>query len=186
MSRRALFWLARFAALYGALAGLAAVLPVYRELERPLVVLANALLREHAMESRALSLERRGDAAVYVYALRLGEQSRRIEQPLHAHGFVGLLFAALVASTPWPGARRFAGALAGGVALVGAIMLLMLMSDVESWERSAVAAMGLQPGVGPYWVPLGLVAGLHQTAAAGVIPIAYWALVAVRPGALRG
>jgi len=186
MSRRWLLWLARFALVYGALAGLAAVLPLYRGIERPLVVLADALLRQHAMESRELSLEPRGSGAVYVYALRLGGQSQRIERPMHAHGFVALLFLALVASTPWPGARRFAGAFAGGALLVVAIMLLMLMSDVEGWERAAVAAAGLEPGVGPYLLPLGFVAGLHQTAAAGVIPIVYWALVAIRPAALRG
>ncbi|HXZ84841.1 MAG TPA: hypothetical protein VEI82_05070, partial [Myxococcota bacterium] len=117
---------------------------------------------------------------------RLGERARRIEQPMHPHGFVAVLFAALVASTPWPGARRFAFAFAGGAGLVVLIMALMLMSDVAGWESAAVAALGLEPGVGPYLVPLGFAAGLHQTAAAGVIPIAYWALVAVRPGVLRG
>ena len=185
MSRRAVFWLVRFAAIYAALAAFAAVAPVYRELERPLAWAANLLLRQTG-GARTLSLERRGDETVYLYELHGDDRVSRLERPLHAHGFVLLLYGALVASTPWLGARRFAAATAGGLALVGGIALLMLMSDVESWERSAVAAMGLQPGVGPYWVPLGFVAGLHQTAAAGVIPIAYWALVAFRPAAPRG
>jgi hypothetical protein len=186
MSRRAWLWLARFALIYGALAALAAVAPVYPMLERPLVFAASALLRQRPQESRALALETRDGDAFYAYTLRLGDQGRRLERPLHAHGFVALLFAALVASTPWLGARRFAGAVAGGALLVGALMLLMLMSDVAGWEQAAVAPLGLEPGAGPYGLPLGFVAGLHQTAAAGVIPIAYWVLVAILPGAPRG
>ncbi|HTO71894.1 MAG TPA: hypothetical protein VMR31_18675 [Myxococcota bacterium] len=173
MSRRAVFWLVRFAAIYAALAAFAAVAPVYRELERPLAWAANLLLRQTG-GARTLSLERRGDETVYLYELHGDDRVSRLERPLHAHGFVLLLYGALVASTPWLGARRFAAATAGGLALVGGIALLMLMSDVASWDPSA------------YSVPLGFVAGLHQTAAAGVIPIAYWALVAFRPAAPRG
>lgn len=185
MTRRALFFLARFALVYGALVWLAAALPVYAELERPFVAIANGLLRETPTETRALSFERRGDGGAYLYELHVGEVGRRVERPMHAHGFVALLFVALVLATPWLGARRLALAACGGAALVLAISVLMLMSDVARWEDEARAAMNLTPGARPYWVPVGFAAGLHQTAAAGLLPIVYWALVAIRPGAPR-
>lgn len=176
----------RFAVVYGVLSWLAVVFPVYAELERPFVAIANSLLRESPPESRALSLARSGDGGTYLYELRVGEKGRRVERDMHAHGFVALLFIALVLATPWPGARRFALAVAGGAALTLAVCLLMLMGDVARWEEEARAAMDLAPGARPYWIPVGFAAGLHQTAAAGVLPIVYWALVAVRPDARRG
>ncbi|MFI5316271.1 MAG: hypothetical protein ACHQ6T_11265 [Myxococcota bacterium] len=186
MPRRTLLLIARFAAVYASLAWLAAVLPVYAQMERPFVWLANECLRERPLESRSLSLERAADGVSrYVYDLRIGPQAHRIERPLHAHGFVALLFAALVLATPWLGARRLAFAAGGGAALVLAICVLMLMSDVALWEEETRAALHLPPGAGPYLIPLGFVAGLHQTAAAGILPIAYWALVATRPSAPR-
>jgi hypothetical protein len=182
---RVLLVVLRFAVVYGALSWLAAVLPVYAELERPLVAAANALLRESPAESRALSFERRGAGGTYLYELRLGESGRRIERDMHAHGFVALLFAALVLATPRLGARHFAAAFAGGAALTAAVCLLMLMCDVAGWENEGRAAMNLAPGARPFWIPVGFAAGLHQTAAAGLLPIVYWALVAVRPDARR-
>jgi len=185
MSRRALFFVARFALVYGALAWLAAVFPVYAQIERPFVAIANALLRETATETRALSLERRDGGGTYVYELHVGELGRRVEHGMHVHGFVALLFVALVLATPWLGVRRLARAAAAGAVLVSTICVLMLMSDVAGWEGEARAAMSLSPGSRPYWLPVGFAAGLHQTAAAGLLPIVYWALVAVRPAAPR-
>ncbi|HTO51979.1 MAG TPA: hypothetical protein VMR50_01225 [Myxococcota bacterium] len=187
MTRQVLWIAARFALVYGALTWLAAVTPVYAALERPCVRVANALLRESADETRALSLEPRDGAAVYLYELRVGSQGRRLERGMHAHGFVELLFIALVAATPWGVTRRLGWALVSGAALVFAVCVLMLMSDVAGWEAEARGAMGLAALSGrPYAIPLGFVAGLHQTAAAGLIPIAFWTLVTIRPGAPRG
>jgi hypothetical protein len=104
---------------------------------------------------------------------------------MHVHGFVALLFVALVLATPWLGVRRLALAASAGAVLVSTICVLMLMSDVAGWEGEARAAMSLSPGSRPYWLPVGFAAGLHQTAAAGLLPIVYWALVAVRPAAPR-
>jgi hypothetical protein len=185
MSRPIACFVARFALIYGALAWAAAVLPVYAEMERPFVAVANALLRESPGESRALSLERDADGGSYVYQLRVGELGRRVQRGLHAHGFVALLFLALVLASPWLGARRLALAASTGAALVVVLCVLMLMSDVARWEDEARAAMNLAPGARPYWLPVGFVAGLHQTAAAGMLPIVYWALVAIRPAARR-
>lgn len=182
---RVLVLLLRFAVVYGLLSWLAAVAPVYAQLERPFVVIANALLRESPPESRSLSLDQSGGAPRYLYELRVGEQGRRSERDLHAHGFVALLFIALVLATPWLGARRFGLAVAGGAALTLAVCVLMLMSDVVRWEAEARSAMNLPLGSRPYWIPVGFAAGLHQTAAAGLLPIVYWALVAVRPDARR-
>ncbi len=182
---RAAWLVLRFAVVYGALSWLAAVLPVYAELERPLVATANAFLRESPGESRALSFERSGAGGTYLYELRVAESARRVERDMHAHGFVALLFGALVLATPWLGARRFAAAFAGGAALTGAVCLLMLMVDVAGWENEARAALNLAPGARPFSLPVGFAAGLHQTAAAGLLPIVYWALVAVRPDARR-
>ena len=182
MPRRTLFLLLRFAAAFGLLAWLAAALPVYPWLERPVTAAANALLHQRAMESRSLMLVERNDHWIYLYDLRLGEQRRVIEQPMHAHGFIALIFASLVLATPGLGVRRLALVLAIGTPLVFALCTLMLMSDVALWEAETVASLGLQPPeVGPYRIPLGFVAGLHRTAAAGLLPIVLWALLAVRP-----
>jgi hypothetical protein len=108
-----------------------------------------------------------------------------VQRGLHAHGFVALLFLALVLASPWLGARRLALAASTGAVLVVVLCVLMLMSDVARWEDEARAAMNLAPGARPYWLPVGFVAGLHQTAAAGLLPIVYWALVAIRPAARR-
>lgn len=187
MSRRALWLAARFALAYGALTWLAAVTPVYAELERPFTRIAAALLRQSPGETRELSFQVHEMGGTYGYELRLGAQGRRLERGMHAHGFVAVLFLALVAATPWLGARRTAAAVGGGAALVLAVCVLMLMSDVAGWEAEARAALGQSPDSGrPYLLPLGFVAGLHQTAAAGILPIAYWALVTLRPGAPRG
>jgi hypothetical protein len=175
----------RFAVVYGALVWLAAVLPVYAEMERPFVAIANALLRDTATETRALSFARHDDGGSYSYELRVGEAGRRVEREMHAHGFVALLFIALVIATPWLGARRLALAASAGAALVLAVCVLMLMSDVARWEGEARGAMGLPDGSRPYWLPVGFAAGLHQTAAAGLLPVVYWALVALRPAAPR-
>jgi len=184
MRSRTLLLVVRFAVVYGLLAWLAAVVPVYAQMERPLVWLANSLLRERPMEARELSFAPSDGGGSYVYELRIGQQARRLERPMHAHGFVALLFAALVLATPWLGARRLALAASGGALLVVAICAAMLMSDVAGWEAETRAALNLPPGA-PYLIPLGFVAGLHQTAAAGILPIVYWALVALRPVARR-
>ena len=187
MSRRVLWLAARFALAYGALTWLAAVTPVYAELERPFTRIAAALLRQSPDETRALSFQAHDMSGTYSYELRVGTQGRKLERGMHAHGFVALLFLALVAATPWLGARGTAACVAGGAVLVLAVCVLMLMSDVAGWDAELRAALGQSAGSGrPYPVPLGFVAGLHQTAAAGVLPIAYWALVTLRPGVLRG
>lgn len=188
MPRRPLLLLLRFAAAFGLLAWLAAAFPVYPWLERPVVAAANTLLHQRALESRSLSLAQRGeDHWMYVYDLRLGEQRSVVDRPMHAHGFVVLIFASLVLATPWPGARRAALLVGIGAPLVFALCTLMLMSDVAQWEAETVAALGAQPPTpGPYWIPLGFVAGLHRTAAAGLLPVVVWALVAFRPASPRG
>lgn len=188
MPRRILFLALRFAAAFGLLAWLAAAYPLYPQLERPVVAAANALLHQRAMESRSLALARRDEHRwVYVYDLRLGEQRRVIDRPMHAHGFVALIFASLVLATPWPGARRAALLVGIGAPLVFALCMLMLMSDVARWDAETVAALGLSPlAPGAYRLPLGFVAGLHQTAAAGLLPVVLWALVALRPASPRG
>src|SRR5262249_38185080 len=148
MSRRALWLAARFALAYGALTWLAAVTPVYAELERPFTRAAAALLRQSPDETRALSFQVHDMSGTYSYELRLGTQERRIDRGMHAHGFVALLFLALVAATPWLGVRRTAAAIAGGAGLVLAVCVLMVMSDVAGWEAEARAALGQSPGGG--------------------------------------
>jgi hypothetical protein len=186
MPRRTLLLLLRFAAAFGLLAWLAAAFPIYPQLERPVTAAANALLHQRAQESRELMLVQRDDRWLYLYDLRLGEQRRVSEHPMHAHGFIALIFASLVLATPGLGARRLALVLAIGLPLVFALCTLMLMSDVALWESETIASLGLEaPRIGPYWIPLGFVAGLHRTAAAGILPVVLWALLAVRPAPPR-
>ena len=121
MPKRTLLLLLRFAAAFGLLAWLAAAFPIYPRLERPVVAAANASLHQRALESRELMLVQRDDRWVYLYDLRLGEQHRVLERPMHAHGFIALIFASLVLATPGLGVRRLALVLAIGVPLVFAL-----------------------------------------------------------------
>jgi len=185
MSRRALLLLARFAVVYGLLIWLCASVPVYAWIEGGASRVATAALREGALQSRALALERRGDAFVYVYDLRVGAVSRRLEHPYHKHAFVLVLFLALVLATPWLGARELAVALLGGGTVVFLLCVAMLMSDIEIWEREALAEAGLAETAGPWPVPLGFIQGLHRTAAAGLLPVMLWTLFAASRAGLR-
>jgi len=173
-SRFALVLLARFALVYGALVAVCAVLPVYASIERAATAVAAAPLRERAQEARALRFDASADPPSYVYELRVGSVSRELVRPYHKHGFVLVLFAALALATPGLGLRRGALWLAAGGAAAFLLCVLMLMSDVELWERAAVAEAGLQATRGPYPIPFGAVQGLHRTAAAGLLPVILW------------
>jgi hypothetical protein len=175
MARTALVYVARFALVYGLLVWLCASLPVYEWIETAVARVAAAPLRERAMETRSLALEPRQHGAVYRYAFRVGAIAKEIERPFHKHGFVLVLFVALVLATPALGAReRLAFGLGGG-AVVFLLCVLMLMSDVELWERQALEAAGYPGPPGPYPIPLGFIEGLHRTAAAGLLPLCLWA-----------
>lgn len=185
MPRRALLLIARFALIYGLLVWLCASVPVYAWVESVAARAAATVLREGAMQSRALVFEQRGDAFLYVYDLRVGAVSRRLEQPYHKHAFVLVLFLALVLATPQIGARERAIALLAGGAVVFTLCVAMLMSDVELWEREALAAAGLAGTAGPFPLPLGLIGGLHRTAAAGLLPVILWTFFAASRAGLR-
>jgi len=178
MPRLALVLVARFALVYGLLVWLCASVPVYAWIESAASRVADAGLRERAMESRALELERRGDAFVYVYDLRVGAISRTLEHPYHKHAFVLVLYLALVLATPKLGARDLASAALGGGAVVFLLCVAMLMSDVERWEIDALAAAGYPGAPGPFPVSLGFIEGLHRTAAAGLLPVILWTFFA--------
>ena len=183
MNRRALTLVARFAVVYGLFVWLCASVPVYAWIEGAATRVAASALRERAMESRALAIERRGDAFVYRYDLRVDAISRTVERPYHKHAFVLVLFLALVFATPGLDARDLALALLAGGSVVFLLCVAMLMSDVALWESALLSEAGLAPTVGPYPVSLGFVEGLHRTAAAGLLPIMLWALfIGVRVG----
>jgi len=177
--RDALLLVARFAVVYGLVVWLCSSVPIYAWIESATARVAATALREHAMQARALKVERRGDDFVYVYDLRVGAVSRKIEKPYHKHAFVLMLFLALVLATPRLGARDRAIALLAGGAVVFALCAALLMSDVALWEREALAAADLAGVPGPWPVPLGFIAGLHRTAAAGLLPVILWTFFAV-------
>jgi exosortase/archaeosortase family protein len=185
MRRSALILLARFALIYGLLVWLCASVPVYAWIEHVATRVAAPLLREHAMQARSLRFEQRGDASVYVYELRVGAVERVLERPFHRHAFVLVLYLALVLATPGLRPGQLALALLGGGALVFLLCVAMLMSDLALWESDALAAAGLGDVPGPWAVPLGFMAGLHRTAAAGLLPVILWVLLASPQGALR-
>jgi hypothetical protein len=185
MRRNAFILLARFALLYGLLVWLCASFPVYAWVEGAATRVAASLLREHAMQARSLVLEQRGDAFVYVYGLRVGAVSRTLEKPYHKHAFVLVLYLALVLATPGLRPRQRVLALLGGGALVFVLCVAMLMSDVALWESGALAEAGLSDVPGPWPIPLGFMAGLHRTAAAGILPVVLWVFFASPRAALR-
>lgn len=186
MYRRALVLVARFALVYGLLVGLCASVPVYAWIEAAATRVAAAGLRQGAMQSRALVLEQRGDAFVYVYDLRVGAISRKLESPYHKHAFVLVLYLALVLATPRLRARDYTVALLAGGGIVFALCVAMLMSDVEIWERDALAKAGLAETAGTWPVSLGFIAGLHRTAAAGLLPVILWTYFAASRAELFG
>lgn len=177
--------LARFALIYGLLVWLCASVPVYAWIEGASTRVAASMLRERAMQARSLRLEERGDSTVYVYDLRIGAVARVLERPYHKHAFVLVLYLALVLATPGLRPRQLALALLGGGAAVFLLCVAMLMSDVSLWESGALAEAGLDEVPGPWPVPLGFMAGLHRTAAAGLLPVILWVLFASPQGALR-
>lgn len=182
MPRLALLMLARFAVVYGLLVWLCASVPVYGWIEAGATRVAAAALRGGAMQSRTLVLERRGDNFVYLYNLRVGEISRKLENGYHKHAFVLVVFLALVLATPRLGARELGVALLFGGGIVFLLCVAMLMGDVERWERDALSGAGLAVN-GPWLVSLGFVDGLHRTAAAGLLPVILWTFfVASRAG----
>ncbi len=185
MPRQALVLVARFALVYGLLVALCAVLPVYAWIESAATRVAAAGLRERALESRSLALERRGDAFVYVYDLRVGAIAQTIERPFHKHAFVLVLYLALVFATPRLGARELAVAVFAGGAVVFLLCVAMLMSDLELWEREALAAAGYPAAPGPFPISLGFIEGLHRTAAAGLLPLILWTFFAASRAARR-
>jgi hypothetical protein len=137
------------------------------------------------MQARTLALERRGDSFVYVYDVRIGAVSRTLAQPYHKHAFVLVLYLALVLATPGLGRRKLAFALLGGGTVVFLLCVGMLMSDVVRWEADALAGAGLDGVPGPWPVPVGFMAGLHRTAAAGLLPVVLWVFFAIPKDALR-
>lgn len=181
MPRTVLILLARFALIYGALVWLCASLPVYAAIERAATRIADAALQQRAQQSRALRFEPHASPPAYVYRLRVGAIERELRHGYHKHGFVLVLFAALVLATPGLGPRRSAFCLAAGGMPALLLCAAMLMSDVEGWERAALAQSGLAPGDGPYRVPFGFVLGLHRTAAAGLLPVILWVFLVSRP-----
>jgi hypothetical protein len=185
MRRSALILLARFALIYGLLVWLCASVPVYAWIEGAATRVAASMLRERAMQARSLALEQRGDSTVYVYDLRVGAVSRTLEKPYHKHAVVLVLYLALVLATPGLRPRQLALALLGGGGVVFLLCVAMLMSDVALWETSALREVGLGDIPGPWPVPLGFMAGLHRTAAAGLLPVILWVLFASPQGALR-
>jgi hypothetical protein len=183
VTRRSLVLLLRFALIYGALVAACVWLPIYAQVERAAVPIANGLLRSSQSVTRQLAFVSRDGVSSYSYELRAGGQGRRGEYPLHQHGFVLALFLALVLATPGLGARGLAlGVFAGG-GLAFLLCVLLLMADAAGWDAEASGALGLAPSQ-PYFIPLGFVAGLHRTAAAGMLPIALWVLFAL-PRAAR-
>jgi hypothetical protein len=178
MPRGVLLLVARFAVVYGLFVWLCASVPVYAWIETAASRVAAAGLRERPLEARSLELVRRGDAFVYVYDVRVGAIAKTLERPYHKHAFVFVLYLALVLATPKLGARDLAIALVGGGAIVFLLCVAMLMSDVELWERDALAAAGYPGAPGPYPVSLGFIEGLHRTAAAGLLPVILWAFFA--------
>ncbi len=177
MPRRVLVTLGRFALVYGVLVAGCAVLPVYAWIERAATVVAAAPLRERAQVARSLRFEPRADPPAYVYELRVGAVPREMRRAYHKHGFVLVLVVALVLATPGLGLRRGALLLAGGAAAGFLLCVLMLMSDLEVWEASAIAEADLGSFAGPYGIPLGSIQGLHRTAAAGLLPVILWAFL---------
>jgi hypothetical protein len=169
---------ARFAVLYGVLVALCATLPVYEWIETAVARVAAAGLRERPLETRALEVVRRDQAFVYVYEFRVGAIAKTIERPLHKHAFVLVLYLALALSTPKLGARDLAVGALGGGAVVFGLCVLMLMSDLELWERDALGAVGYPESPGPFPISLGFIEGLHRTAAAGLLPLILWAFFA--------
>ena len=140
---------------------------------------AAAGLRERAMESRALAIERRDDAFVYKYDLRVGAIAKADRAPVpQARVRAGAVSSRSCSRRPGSTRATSRSRSLGGGAIVFLLCVAMLMSDVELWEREALAAAGYPGPPGPFPIPLGFIEGLHRTAAAGLLPLILWAFFA--------
>lgn len=165
----------QFALLYAGLTWLASVAPVYPAIERALAALAGAALGpfEAEGEHRSLRIESPDGTAVYRFDVEIDGRRRILGGPIRLHGFVPLLFVALVLATPGLSWKR------RGISLVvgtGACMLLatgMLMNYLQVLERAAF------PGSdGPYPQAISWLDAVGRTAAGGLLPLVLWAFAA--------
>jgi hypothetical protein len=185
MRRSAQILLARFALIYGLLVWLCASVPLYAWIEdaRRASPPAPARARDAGAHARARAA---GDSFVYVYDVRIGRglahRSRAVPQSTRSCSCSTWRWCC---ATPGLGRRKLGFALLGGGTVVFLLCVGMLMSDVVRWEADALAGAGLDGAPGPWPVPVGFMAGLHRTAAAGLRPVVLWVFFAIPKDALR-
>lgn len=169
----------RFACLYALLVFASSRIPLFPRLEEAAVFVVDLAYRggAHAGASRSLELARAGDDWVYRFTVETQAGLARIQQRYHPHGYVLILFAALVLATPDIGWRSRALSLAAGGALVFGYGVGLLASDLQGWER-ALAAGGAAPASLRWATPLGWLAALHRTAGSALVPLMLWGFAA--------
>ena len=165
----------QFAALYAGLTWLASVAPVYPAIERVVAAGAHAALAPFASgdERRALSIESRDGVSMYRFDVEIDGRRRILGGPIRFHGFIPLLFVALVLATPglsWR--RRGLSLLVGGAACL-LLATGMLMSHLQDLERAA-----FPDSDGPYPGFIKWMDGIGRTAAGGLLPVVLWAFAA--------
>jgi hypothetical protein len=163
----------RFGLWYAALLAIAVWVPLFEQLERPVVAGVDAILARDAKPgiTRSLALVPRESGWVYTLDLERDGVRRSIERSLHPHGYVLLLFVALVLATPALGWRVRVGALAVGAAIGLPFAAGLLLSDVVAWERAAFPDASAVDA----WAVRGF-ASLHRSAGAALLPPLLWLL----------
>jgi hypothetical protein len=170
----------QFAILYALLIWVASdKLPIYVWIERGLVAFVDLTLQLVAQADalRELSLDLTRTPPAYRLHVELGDRVQTLGGPMRMHGFVPLLFVALVIATPRLTLRRRGISLLIGGALCSLLAAGMLMNYVQTIERRAFA--GRSQGPYPAWI--GFVEGLQRTAAGGLIPVIVWGFFASGP-----
>ena len=165
--------LVRFSAVYAILIALSFYLPVYQwiDIAAARVVDASFSLIDGPGVERSLRLDEREGVWGYVYGVEKRKNPKTITAPFHAHAFVLVLYVALVLGTPGISWQRMLLALGAGGVLVFLIGVGMLVVDVQGWEK----------GPGPFPRIVGVMNGLHLTAAGGLLPLVLWGFVIAGP-----
>ena len=178
MKRLVLRFVLQFALIYAALVWLASAIPVYVWIERALVGFVDLTLqmRSAADVSRELALDLQQAPPVYRLSIDFGQEARVLGGPMRLHGFLPVLFVALVIATPRLALKRRLISLVVGSALCLLLASGMLMNYVQTLERRSFPT---SPGPYPAWI--GLVNGLQRTAAGGLIPVILWGFLVSGP-----
>ena len=164
----------RFVILYAVLTYASLQFPIFEVLESASVALVDVGYSISISGEAQRSVELVELDGVPTYRLGISRPSGRTElhYPYHPHGYIAMLYVAVVLATPAVDRRRRLLWLVGGTFGVLLLATGLLVSDLALWLADAELAPGP-----PSWSPIGLLGGLHRTSGAVLLPVLLWMIV---------